>query len=115
MFPKGRILQPKEFLPSSDSSFAGAFSFIDRHFNIDSSNFKTEFQIELFNKLIDSGEDIWTRRFHYFPEDSMRRVDYEIYDIERTSDGGYILGGYTLSYDSIDVGKTWTVWICNKN
>ncbi len=95
---------PNEFIQSSDSSFVGAFSFYDLHYNLDSSSFKMEFQVELFNKELETGDDIWKRRFHYFPEDSMRRVDYEIYDVERANDGGYIMGGYVLSYDSLDAG-----------
>ncbi|PHR22832.1 MAG: hypothetical protein COA38_17555, partial [Fluviicola sp.] len=63
------------------------------------------FPIELFNKNLETGEDVWVRNYRYFPEDSARRYTHEIIDIERTYDDGYIMCGSVISSDSLQANR----------
>ncbi|MFT5779744.1 MAG: hypothetical protein ACI837_002703 [Crocinitomicaceae bacterium] len=96
---------PMKLIQSSDSSFAGAFTYTEGYINEDTTVFYVLLPIELFNKSIETGEDIWKRNYRYFPEDSARRYIHEIIDIERTSDDGYIMCGSVIAQDSLAAGK----------
>jgi hypothetical protein len=53
-----------------------------------------------------SGEVQWNRNFYFYPDtliDTQHPATYQIYDIETTSDGGYIMAGIIRSTDSIAI------------
>ncbi|MFT5779495.1 MAG: hypothetical protein ACI837_002454, partial [Crocinitomicaceae bacterium] len=89
-----------KFVQSSDSSFVGAYTALEWYINEDTTVFWVLLPVELFNKDLETGEDIWKRHYRYFPEDSARRYIHEITDTERTPDGGSV-----ISYDSLEAGK----------
>ncbi len=49
-------------------------------------------EVRFYNFSAD-GEYNWIRYYHYYPLDSMNDASYEINDIEKLSDGGFVLGG----------------------
>ncbi|MCJ8291089.1 MAG: T9SS type A sorting domain-containing protein [Crocinitomicaceae bacterium] len=96
---------PQKLIQTSDSTFAGAFTYEEKWSNEDSTIFKLLFPIEFFNKDLETGEDVWVRNYRYFPEDSARRYTHEIIDIERTYDDGYIMCGSVISSDSLQANR----------
>lgn len=96
---------PQKLIQTSDSTFAGAFTHEFFYANEDTSFFYLLFPVKLFNKSIETGENIWTRNFRYFPEDSLRRYTHEIIDLEKTYDGGYIMCGSVISDDSLQANR----------
>ena len=99
---------PNKYVKSTDTTFAGAFTFFDFVTNEDTSEFYTLYNIEFFNKDIETGENVWERHYRYFPEDSMSRHEHQIIDIERTYDDGYIMSGSVYSMDSSQAGRPHT-------
>lgn len=96
---------PQKLIQTSDTTFAGAFTHEYFYVNEDTTFYYLLFPVKLFNKSLETGEDIWTRNFRYFPEDSARRYTHEIIDIERTYDDGYIMCGSVISADSAQAGR----------
>ena len=96
---------PQKLISTSDTTFAGAFTHEYFYVNEDSSFFYLLFPVKLFNKDLETGEDVWTRNYRYFPEDSARRYTHEIIDLERTYDHGYIMCGSVISADSLQAGS----------
>ncbi|MDG1332839.1 MAG: PKD domain-containing protein, partial [Crocinitomicaceae bacterium] len=95
----------QKLIRTSDSTFAGAFTFEYQKL-IDNSTFEyILFPVEFFNKNLETGEDVWVRNYRYFPEDSARRYTHEIIDLEKTHDGGYIMCGSVISADSLQAGS----------
>ena len=99
---------PNKYVKITDTTFAGAFTFFDFVTNEDTSEFYTLYNIEFFNKDIETGENVWERHYRYFPEDSMSRHEHQIIDIERTYDDGYIMSGSVYSMDSSQAGRPHT-------
>lgn len=96
---------PNKLLQTSDSTFAGSFTYEYTYVNEDTTFYYTLTPVKLFNKSLETGEDVWTRNFRYFPEDSARRYTHEIIDIERTYDDGYIMCGSVISQDSLQANR----------
>jgi len=82
-----------------DSLFVGAFNHVEEiEFNV---AYKTRLRLSQYNL---NGVNKWNRDFAYFPTDDFNDPEYGIYDLELTTDGGYIMLGEVYHYDSLNVG-----------
>jgi hypothetical protein len=84
-----------DFAISGDTSTVGAHFFVDTLFN----GF-----LRIEKRKITNGELDWERRYHYTAPtvvDSM--VLYDIGDVEKTPDGGFVIIGQAEFYDSFNV------------
>lgn len=92
----------EELLQNSDTTFVGVFSYYEvvRDLEAVPTVYYSLHPIELFNKKLSTGETVWRRHFRFFPEDSTRRYTHQMYDVDLTPDGGYIMSGEVFSTDS---------------
>ena len=59
-------------------------------------------------KFSPDGERIWSRKYHYL-EDSLNTTIHQVYDMERTSDGGYIMVGQAKHFNQPISQQAWII------
>lgn len=91
---------PKHLQLVNDTVFGGAYSW----FYIDWSTSKADVAVRIFNRHI-NGVEVWRRDYRFFPtDDSLNLPEYDIHDFQLTPDGGFIVAGDVLNFDSLSAG-----------
>lgn len=89
-------------------SIVGDTAFVGAHFRVfykDDDTLTAHGTLRVMNARTDNGEINWLRDYNFFSDSSgLENSLYEVRDIEQTSDGGFIMVGEVLNYDSLNVG-----------
>ncbi len=89
-------------------SIVGDTAFVGAHFRVfyhDDDTLTAHGTLRVMNARTDNGEINWLRDYNFFTDSSgLENSLYEVRDIEQTSDGGFIMVGEVLNYDSLNVG-----------
>jgi hypothetical protein len=89
-----------DFKLVNDSLFVGAYNHVDQL--IFNQAYLTTMRLSQYNL---DGENKWNRDYTYFSTDNFNDPEYGIYDLELTSDGGYIMCGEIYHFDSLNAGS----------
>jgi PKD repeat protein len=89
-----------DFKIVQDSLFVGAFEYIEEL--VFNQAYYTTMRLSQYNL---DGVNKWNRDYTYFPTDNFNDPEYGIYDMELTSDGGYIMCGEIYHFDSLSAGS----------
>lgn len=95
---------PFHLVSVNDSLFSGSYNWVGAlmYDSSDWTTLRTFNATRVFQRRIDTGEEIWGRNYYYFPlADSINPPYYRLHDFEKTADGGFITCGQVISNDSI--------------
>ncbi len=95
---------PADLVVCDDGGLIGAYH-CTKKVMYDSSILMTTRLINSVNlvKYTSHGELQWKRKFHYIPiTDSLDQIEYIIYDMDKTSDGGFIACGEVVNYTALN-------------
>lgn len=83
-----------------DTLIMGAYSYTEEI----QANFLYSCNLRL-SQFTMNGALKWNRDYRYFPTDNDKDPTYGIYDFELTPDGGFIMAGEVINYDSLSANK----------
>jgi hypothetical protein len=101
-YERSNTTSPIELLEIDQNTYVGSYTWVESKW-YDSTiwnSVRYDVAVKLFERKI-VGDEVWSREYHYIPLiDSINEPDYTLFDLDKTSDGGFILCGFALNFDS---------------